>query len=124
MRKIFLLSISIFTTMRKLALFLTIGLFLSATAANACDGDKAVKHTKGTKTMNCGTDAKCMKNGKCTMTKAEMKKSGCCDAKATGSKASAKSMSAKTAKAGCDMKSSASGTHSCCHSKTTNAEKS
>ncbi len=98
--------------MRKLALLLTLGLFLSATAANACDGGKTAKAHKGHK-MTCN-DPSCMKDGKCTMTKAEMKKSGCCTAagKATASKAG---------KADCDMKdmkSAASGNHACCHPKT------
>jgi hypothetical protein len=83
--------------MRKLALFLTIGLFLSATTANATDGTKtATKSHKGKKTAVCTgqctgkcsghcsatsaksasgkagcSDPKCMKNGHCTKAAAE-----------------------------------------------------
>ena len=97
--------------MRKITLLLTLGLFLSATAANACDGDKAA--TKGKKASTC-TDAKCMKNGKCTMTAAAMKKAGCCSS-ATAS---------ATGKANCDAKAAASGTHKCCKAKTEGSNKS
>ena len=93
---------------RNLALLLTLGLFLAASSANACDGDKANCKGKAHKTaMKDCTDAKCMKNGKCTMTKAEMAKAGCCahDGKTT----------AAAAKAGCDAK--AGGKHACCKGK-------
>ena len=99
--------------MRKITLLLTLGLFLTATAANACDGDKAAKNGKGKKaTAASCSDQKCMKNGKCTMTAAAMKKAGCCTS-ATAS-----------AKAGCDAKAAASGTHKCCKAKTETSDKS
>jgi hypothetical protein len=90
--------------MRKLALLLTIGFFLSATSANACDGGKtSARHHKGKASAACAsatcmkaktcTDASCMKDGKCT-----------------------KPTSSKAAKSGC-MKASAAGTHHCCMDK-------
>jgi hypothetical protein len=102
--------------MRKLTLLLTLGLFLSATAANACDGDKAMKNGKGKKaTAAACADQKCMKNGKCTMTAAAMKKSGCCAHEATASAAT---------KSGCDAKAAASGAHKCCKAKSETGTKS
>ena len=103
-------------TIQTLILLLTLG-FFAASTANACDGDKAnCKNPKGTKTAmkDC---SKCMKNGKCTMTKAEMKKSGCCEAH--GMKTSGKAMSMKSsAKSGhCDGAAAASGKHDCCKAK-------
>jgi hypothetical protein len=63
--------------MRKLALLLTIGLFLSATAANACDGDKlSAKSHKGKKTCVCTS-----KTSKTTAMKSSCGKSGCTDPK-------------------------------------------
>ena len=62
--------------MRKLALLLTIGLFLNATTANACDGTKtATKSHKGKKTAVC--TGKC--SGHCTATAAKSAsgKAGC-----------------------------------------------
>ena len=102
--------------MRKLTLLLTLGLFLSATAANACDGDKACKHGKAKKASSTAcADQKCMKNGKCTMTAAEMKKSGCCAHETTASAAT---------KAGCEAKAAASGAHKCCKAKSETGTKS
>jgi len=98
--------------MRKITLLLTLGLFLSVTAANACDGEKAAKGTKTKK-----ASAACMKNGKCTMTAAEMKKSGCCAHEASASATGAATTSA-TAKAGCEAKAGATGSHKCCKAKT------
>jgi hypothetical protein len=103
------------TTFRTLILVLTLG-FFAASAANACDGDKAAcKNPKGTKTAmkDC---SKCMKDGKCTMTKAQMKKEGCCmkDGKAMTMKSSAKA-------GHCDGAASAgaaTGKHDCCKAKT------
>jgi hypothetical protein len=76
--------------MRKLALFLTIGLFLSTATANASDGTKTVsKSHKGKKTCVCHghcskatasktgstkgacTDPKCAKSGACAKASAE-----------------------------------------------------
>jgi hypothetical protein len=62
--------------MRKLALFLTIGLFLSAATANASDGTKTVsKSHKGKKTCVC--------HGKCSSAKASSSKGACTDPKCT-----------------------------------------
>jgi hypothetical protein len=99
-------------TIRTLILLVTLGFFAGVTTANACDGDKAAcKHPKGTKTaMKDCKDAKCMKDGKCTMTKAEMKKSGCCSAHAKAGKA----MSMKSMK---DCPAGATGKHDCCKAK-------
>ncbi|MDP4197961.1 MAG: hypothetical protein Q8922_12530 [Bacteroidota bacterium] len=114
--------------MRKLTLLLTLGLFLAAASANACDGDKAAckGHVKGKKTaMKDCTDPKCMKNGKCTMTAAEMAKEGCTMHGTTADMAkggcSMHGTSAAT-KAGCDSK--ATGKHDCCKGKTEGAAKS
>jgi hypothetical protein len=96
--------------MRKITLLLTLGLFLSATAANACDGEKAAKTTKSKK----ATAAACK-----GMTAAEMKKSGCC---AHGAKATEASATSATGKAACAAKASAG--HKCCKAKTETAEKS
>ena len=67
--------------MRKLALLLTIGLFLSATTANACDGTKtSSKSHKGKKTAVC--TGKC--SGNCstaTATKTASTKGACSDPK-------------------------------------------
>jgi hypothetical protein len=97
---------------RNITLVLTLGFFLSAATANACDGDKAAcKNPKGTKTaMKDCKDAKCMKDGKCTMTAAEMKKAGCCSAHAKSGKA----MSMKSMK---DCPAGATGKHDCCKAK-------
>src|SRR5438552_13373414 len=101
--------------MRKITLLLTLGLFLSVTVANACDGDKAAKAGKGKKATAASTKSACMKNGKCTMTAAAMKKSGCCAHETTA---------AAPAKAGCDAKASAGTTHKCCKAKTETSDKS
>lgn len=114
--------------LRNITLLLTLGLFLSAATANACDGDKAAcKAHKGKKTaMKDCKDAKCMKNGKCTMSKAAMKKSGCCTADAMASKVSTSATSTTTTgttksdavvgKADCPA--GMAGKHSCCKAKT------
>jgi hypothetical protein len=75
------------TTMRKFALLLTIGLFLSATTANASDGGKAAKTT--------GKKAHCTCSHK-TATAAK----GCCPGGAT----------AKCPKGSCAKHASATGT--------------
>ena len=106
--------------MRKLALLITLGLFMNATAANACDGDKATKAGKGKKAsaacMKACKDAGGMKDGKCNMTAEEMAKSGCCMHGATAAKAGSK--------AGCDMKAAAGAKHDCCKGKAESAPKS
>ena len=97
------------TSIRTLILLVTLG-FFAASAANACDGDKtACKSPKGTKTAmkDC---SKCMKNGKCTMTAAQMKKSGCCTA-------DGKAMTMKAKSGHCDGAAAASGKHDCCKAK-------
>jgi hypothetical protein len=106
----------IFTAMRKITLLLTLGLFLSATAANACDGEKATKTGKSKK----ATAAACKEMKNCKgMTTAEMKKSGCC---AHGAKATETSATSATSKPACEAKASAG--HKCCKAKTETAEKS
>jgi hypothetical protein len=76
---------------RKSILILALGLFMSATAANACDGPKAMKAGKGKKASATCTKGACAKH-----TKAMAAKSGSCSAKAM-----------------------ASGKHGCCKAKTT-----
>lgn len=111
--------------MRNLILLLTLGLFLTATAANACDGDKAsCKGHKGKKTaMKDCKDKKCMKDGKCTMTAAEMAKEGCTMHGTTTSSttttngvttADGVTTNDATPKAGCAGKA---GKHDCCKGK-------
>jgi hypothetical protein len=67
--------------MRKFALLLTIGLFLSATTANATDGTKTTtKSHKGKKTAVCTGHCTGKCSGHCTAatgTKASSIKSGC-----------------------------------------------
>ena len=87
--------------MRKLALLITLGLFMTVTVANACDGDKAAKGVKGKKATAACTKAAGMKNGKCTMSAAEMTKSGCCMHGA----------SATAAKSGCCTKGATGAKH-------------
>jgi hypothetical protein len=66
--------------MRKLALLLTIGLFLSATSANATDGTKtATKSHKGKKTAVC--TGKCLGHCSATAAKSASGKAGCSDPK-------------------------------------------
>lgn len=106
-------------TIRTLILLVTLGFFAGATTANACDGDKAsCKGHKASKTaMKDCKDAKCMKNGKCTMTAAEMKKSGCCDAHAAAH-AKGSTMSMKDGKAcPAGAAGAATGKHDCCKAK-------
>jgi hypothetical protein len=119
------------STIRTLILLLTLG-FFAATTANACDGDKTAckGHAKGTKTAmkDC---AKHMKDGKCSMTAAEMKKSGCCatDGK-TATMETAKTTkavtmkTAKTSKTECAPGTASTGKHDCCKGKQATAEKS
>ena len=121
--------------MRNLILLLTLGLFLTATAANACDGDKAsCKGHKGKKTAmkNC-TDKKCMKDGKCTMTAAEMAKEGCTMHGTTadmakggccmhGASATSATGTTDATKAGCEGKAGVK--HDCCKGKVEGAVKS
>jgi len=120
--------------MRKLILLLTIGLFMSATAANACDGDKATT-AKGKKASALCAKHASMKKGKCTMTAAQMKKSGCCMHGATASMAgcpehaSKASMTTASAKAGGECAgpaktASAGAKHDCCKAKADAAPKS
>jgi hypothetical protein len=81
--------------MRKAILLLTMGLFLSASVANACDGEKtAAKKTKATKEA-CKMDKKActtaVKEGKCDMkATAASGKMDCC-AKKAGAKEAVKS---------------------------------
>ena len=77
--------------MCKLALFLTIGLFLSAATANATDGTKTIsKSHKGKKTCVC--HGKC---STCASAKSSSAKGACTDAKCSGSSGCSKASANK-----------------------------
>jgi hypothetical protein len=109
---------------RKSIYILVFGLLFAATAANACDGPKATKASKLKKASATCTKSSCMKDGKCTMTAAQMK-AGACDMSAA--KTDACPMKASGVHATCGMKgasAAAAGDHSCCKAKAANSDKS
>lgn len=59
--------------MRKSILILALGLFVSASVANACDGDKACSHSKAKKTSMTTAEKK-----SCSATAAKSGKMECC----------------------------------------------